>query len=228
MRIKRLLLPVLSSCLLVNVCVADDKTQLDEVDRISYSLGYQMGKDYKQQGLELRSEVLTQGLEDALSGSEALMLMSTEEVQTTLSALKQRLAAKARMEQATKSQNYREEGRIFLEENAKKEGVNTTASGLQYKVLKAGTGKTPVVSDSVTVNYHGTTIDGKEFDSTYRKGKPAVFRVEEVISGWAEALQMMKEGGKWQLYIPPHLAYHSGGPLEHRTILFEVELISVN
>ena len=132
------------------------------------------------------------------------------------------------MEQSAKGQNFREEGRIFLAENAKKEGVKTTASGLQYSVLKAGTGKTPTASDSVTVNYRGTTIDGKEFDSSYRKGKPAVFRVDEVIPGWAEALQMMKEGDKWQLYIPPHLAFHSGGPLEHRTILFEVELISVN
>jgi FKBP-type peptidyl-prolyl cis-trans isomerase FklB len=158
----------------------------------------------------------------------ALMLMTAEEMQTTLSALKQKITAQARIEQANKGQNFREEGRIFLAENAKKEGVKTTASGLQYKVVKAGTGKMPKATDSVTVNYHGTTIDGKEFDSSYRDGKPAVFRVEEVIPGWTEALQMMKEGGKWQLYIPPQLAFHSGGPLEHRTILFEVELISVN
>jgi FKBP-type peptidyl-prolyl cis-trans isomerase FklB len=228
MLIKRQLLPVLCSSLIVNICVADEQAQLDEADRISYSLGYQLGKSYKQQGVEIRPEVLTQGLEDALSGSEALMLMTAEDMQTTLAVLKQKITAQARIEQANKGQNFREEGRIFLAENAKKEGVITTASGLQYKVLKAGTGKTPAATDSVTVNYRGTTIDGREFDSSYRVGKPVVFKVNEVISGWAEALQMMKEGAHWQLYIPPQLAYHSGGPLEHRTILFEVELISVN
>jgi len=228
MLIKQLLLSLLGSSLLLNICVADEQAQLDEADRISYSLGYQMGKEYKKQGMEIRPEVLARGLEDALSASGALMMMTEAEMKATLSALEQRVDARTRMEQSAKGQNFREEGRIFLAENAKKEGVKTTASGLQYSVLKAGTGKTPTASDSVTVNYRGVTIDGKEFDSSYRKGKPAVFRVDEVIPGWAEALQMMKEGDKWQLYIPPHLAFHSGGPLEHRTILFEVELISVN
>jgi FKBP-type peptidyl-prolyl cis-trans isomerase FklB len=228
MLIKRLLLLVLGISLLSNISVADEQAQLDETDKVSYSLGYQIGKDYKRQGVKIRPEVLTQGLEDALSGSAALMLMTEEDIQTTLSALQQKITAQARIEQANKGQNFREEGRIFLAENAKKEGVKTTASGLQYKVLKAGSGKTPASTDNVTVNYRGTTIDGKEFDSSYRGGKPVVFRVDEVISGWEEALQMMKEGARWQLFIPPQLAYHSGGPLEHRTILFEVELISVN
>ena len=228
MLIKRLLLPVLGSTLLVNIGVAEEQAQMDEADRISYSLGYQMGKDYKKRGVELRSETLARGIEDAQSGSEALMMMTAVEMQAALSSLEKNATPQARMEQASKVQNFREEGRIFLAENAKKEGVKTTASGLQYKVLKAGTGKTPKASDSVMVNYKGTTIDGKEFDSSYRKGKPAVFNVEEVIPGWTEALQMMKEGAMWQLYIPPHLAFHQGGPLEHRTILFEVELISVN
>jgi FKBP-type peptidyl-prolyl cis-trans isomerase FklB len=226
MAMKRLLLPVLGSSLLLNICVADDQPQLDEADRISYSVGYQMGGDFKKQGVELRPEALTRGLEDAVSGSAASM--TAEDMQTALSSLKKKIVAQTRMEQAEKAKNFREQGRIFLAENATKEDVKTTDSGLQYKVVKAGTGKTPTASDSVTVNYRGTTIDGKEFDSSYRKGKPVTFRVDEVIPGWAEALQMMNEGAQWQLYIPPDLAFHRGGPLEHRTILFEVELISVN
>ena len=226
MVIKRLLLPVLGSSLLVTIGVADDQPQLDEADRISYSVGYQMGGDFKKQGVELHPKALTQGLEDALSGSEASM--TAEDMQTALSSLKKKILAQTRMEQAEKAKNYREEGRIFLAENAGREGVKTTDSGLQYKVVKAGTGKTPTASDSVTVNYRGTTIDGREFDSSHRGGKPVTFRVDEVIPGWSEALQMMKEGAQWQLYIPPDLAFHRGGPLEHRTILFEVELISVN
>ena len=143
MLIKRLLLSVLCSSLLVNISVADEQAQLDEADRISYSLGYQIGKDYKRQGVEIRPEVLTQGLEDALSGSEALMMMTAEEMQSTLSSLKQKITARARMEQANKGQNFREEGRIFLAENAKKEGVKTTASGLQYKVVGSVREKRP-------------------------------------------------------------------------------------
>lgn len=226
MAIKRLLLQVLGSSLLLNICVADDQQQLDEADKISYSVGYQMGGDFKKQGVELRPEGMTRGLEDALSGSEASM--TAEDMQTALSTLKKKILAQTRMEQAAKANNFREQGRIFLAENAGKEGVKTTDSGLQYKVVKAGTGKTPTANDSVTVNYRGTTIDGKEFDSSHRSGKPVTFRVDEVIPGWTEALQMMKEGSQWQLYIPPDLAFHRGGPLEHRTILFEVELISVN
>ena len=224
--IKRFLLPVLGGSLLMTMGVADDQPQLDEADRISYSVGYQMGGDFKKQGVELHPKALTQGLEDALSGSEASM--TAEDMQTALSSLKKKILAQTRMEQAEKAKNYREEGRIFLAENAGREGVKTTDSGLQYKVVKAGTGKTPTASDSVTVHYRGTMIDGKEFDSSHRKGEPVTFRVDEVIPGWTEALQLMKEGGKWQLYIPPDLAFHRGGPLEHRTILFDVELISVN
>ena len=226
MVIKQFLLPVLGSSLLLNICVADDQPQLDEADKISYSVGHQIGGDFKKQNVELHPETLTRGLEDAVSGNEASM--TVEEMQAALSGLKQKILAQTRMEQAEKANDYRKEGRIFLAENADREGVETTDSGLQYKVLKAGTGKTPTASDSVTVNYRGTTIDGREFDSSHRTGKPATFRVDEVIPGWSEALQMMKEGAQWQLYIPPDLAFHRGGPLEHRTILFEVELISVN
>jgi FKBP-type peptidyl-prolyl cis-trans isomerase FklB len=115
-----------------------------------------------------------------------------------------------------------------LAENATKEGVKTTPSGLQYKVIREGTGKTPGPHDSVTVHYRGTRLDGREFDSSYRKNEPATFRVDGVIRGWTEALQLMKEGAKWQLFIPADLAYGERGPLADKTLIFDVELISVN
>jgi FKBP-type peptidyl-prolyl cis-trans isomerase FklB len=122
-------------------------------------------------------------------------------------------------------------GEAFLAENAKKEGVVTLPSGLQYKVIEAGSGKTPKASDTVTVNYRGTLIDGKEFDSSYKRGEPATFPVSGVIAGWTEALQLMKEGAKWQLVIPPGLAYgeKGAGPVigPNSTLVFEVELIKV-
>jgi FKBP-type peptidyl-prolyl cis-trans isomerase len=114
-----------------------------------------------------------------------------------------------------------------MEENAKKEGVVTTKSGLQYKILKEGSGKSPAATDQVTVNYRGTLIDGKEFDSSYKRGKPATFRLNGVIKGWTDGLQLMKEGGKAELFIPPNLAYGSRGPLADQTLIFDVELISV-
>ena len=122
---------------------------------------------------------------------------------------------------------YLAEGKKFMQENAKKPGVKTTASGLQYKIIKAGKGKAPGPTDQVTVNYRGTLIDGKEFDSSYKRGEPATFQLNGVIKGWTEGLQLIKEGGKIQLFIPPELAYAGRGPLAHRTLIFDVELISV-
>ncbi|MHA2219485.1 MAG: FKBP-type peptidyl-prolyl cis-trans isomerase [Candidatus Hodarchaeales archaeon] len=130
------------------------------------------------------------------------------------------------------SEKNKKEGEEYLAENKKKEGIITTQSGLQYKVLKKGTGKIPKSTDTVTVNYRGTLIDGTEFDSSYRRGQPASFKVNGVIRGWTEALQLMKEGAKWQLYIPSNLAYGERGAGRNigpnSTLIFEVELISIN
>jgi FKBP-type peptidyl-prolyl cis-trans isomerase len=149
-------------------------------------------------------------------------------MQTTLVDLKNKMAVNQHLKRVEQTKAYREEGRIFMAENAEKDGVKTTESGLQYKVLKAGTGKTPEADSTVAVNYRGTMINGEEFDSSQPQGEPVTFRVSEVIPGWREALLMMKEGGKWQLVIPPKLAFRRGSPLEHRTILFDIELVSVN
>jgi len=125
-----------------------------------------------------------------------------------------------------------EQGKQFLEENGKKEGVHTLPDGLQYKVLKEGTGKKPQAADTVSVHYKGTLIDGTEFDSSYKRGQPAEFPVNRVIKGWTEALQLMPEGSKWMLYIPSRLAYGErgtpGGPIgPNETLIFEVELLKI-
>ena len=189
----------------------------DENDRLNYSLGFQIGDSLRRQGVKVSPDVLLKGIQDALSASEPLM--SLEEMKKTL--------ASERQEKRKMAEQYWREGQEFLANNAKKPGVVTLPSGLQYKVIREGTGKSPGTNDSVTVDYRGTLINGQEFDSSYRKGEPATFRVDGVIKGWTEALQLMKEGAKWQLFIPPDLAYGRRGPLENQTLIFDVELISV-
>ncbi|MDX1815211.1 MAG: FKBP-type peptidyl-prolyl cis-trans isomerase, partial [Thermodesulfobacteriota bacterium] len=144
---------------------------------------------------------------------------------------KKKIVAAQREERKKAAEKNLAEGKSFLEKNAKKEGVKTLPSGLQYKVLKKGSGISPKKTDTVTVNYKGTLIDGTEFDSSYKRGKPATFRVGGVIAGWTEGLQLMKPGAKWQLFIPPNLAYGERGAgariAPNSTLIFEVELVSV-
>jgi len=198
----------------------------DETARINYSLGYQIGGDFKRQGVEMNAEAVIKGIEDALSGAEPLM--PQQEMNAALMELKRKVVAEQRTRQRNAELQYVTEGKKFMEENAKKPGVKTTASGLQYRIIAAGTGKQPKASDEVTVNYRGTLTNGNEFDSSYKRGEPAKFRLNEVIKGWTEGLQLVKEGGKIQLVMPPELAYGDRGPLAHRTLVFEVELVAVN
>lgn len=197
----------------------------DETARINYSLGYQIGEDFKRQGVDLSPEAVVKGMQDALSGNEPLMPQA--EMNTTLRDLKRKIVA----EQKARLQNVEltalKEGRQYRENYGKQEGVVTTPSGLQYKILEPGSGRTPDPTDKVTVNYRGTLIDGKEFDSSYKRGKPVTFPLNGVIKGWTEGLQHVKEGGKIQLVIPPELAYGKRGPLANQTLVFDVELISV-
>jgi len=210
-----------------NLCLAEQDLKLeDETARVNYSVGYKIGGDFKSQGVEINRELLLQGIQDALSGK--IGLMTPKERRTALMNLQRQVAAaQQKREKAKQAQEYRGEGREFLAANAKKPGVVTLPSGLQYRVIREGTGKTPGPQDTVTVNYRGTLINGNEFDSSYRKGKPATFRVDGVIKGWTEALQLMKEGANWQLFIPADLAYGERGALADRTLIFDVELISV-
>ena len=197
----------------------------DETTRINYSLGYQIGGDFKRQGLEMNAEAVVQGIRDALSGTQPQL--SQPEMRTTLTGLKRKVVSEQRKVSVERDLEYLATGKQFLQENAKKEGVVTTESGLQYKVIEAGEGKSPGPTDEVSVQYRGTLIDGNEFDSSFKRGKPATFKLNGVIKGWTEGLQLMKEGGKLQLFVPPELAYGKRGPLAHRTLIFEVELISV-
>lgn len=194
-------------------------------EKLSYIIGMDMGKNLKNQLVDIDPNILARGLRDALSGSKSVL--TEQEVRDTMSAFQKEMVAK---QQAIGEKN-KKEGETFLAENKKKKGVTALPSGLQYKVVKAGTGKKPKPTDTVTVHYQGTLIDGTEFDSSYRRGQPATFPVNGVIPGWTEALGLMQEGAKWQLFIPPNLAYGERGTGSqigpNATLIFEVELVSI-
>jgi FKBP-type peptidyl-prolyl cis-trans isomerase FklB len=194
---------------------------MDEAARMQYALGYQLGRDLA--AIEPRPQDMMKGIEDGRSGGKAKL--TQEEMGTALASLQQKVAAERAKEQAAASEKAATAGKAYLAANAKKPGVTTTASGLQYQIVTPGTGKTPALGDTVTVHYKGTLVDGTEFDSSYKRGQPASFPVNGVIPGWTEALQLMKVGTKAQLVIPPELAYGSNGPLANQVLLFDVELI---
>ena len=228
---KLILMGAISMALASGLSLAGDKVELKtESDKISYSVGYRLGGDFKRQQVDIKSDMLLQGIEDAASGGEALM--TDEEMRTVMMSLANRVKA-AQMEKMKQqgAENIKA-GEAFLAENSGKEGVTSLPSGLQYKVITAGEGKSPQKSDKVTVNYRGSLIDGTEFDSSYSRNKPATFGVGQVIPGWTEALQLMKEGDKWEIVIPSKLGYGERGAgakiPPNSTLVFEVELISVN
>jgi FKBP-type peptidyl-prolyl cis-trans isomerase FklB len=226
---KRLIICLGAVCI-ASIGLAQDKAQLkDQKDKASYSIGYDIGETFKKQNVELNPDTLFSGLKDALAGKEAAL--SKEDREKTLQAFQKEMMEKqiaASKEAATKNQA---EGEKFLAENKKKDGVKTTASGLQYKVLREGSGAAPKETDTVVTNYKGTLIDGTEFDSSYKRNEPATFPVNRVIKGWTEALQLMKPGAKYQLFIPSSLAYGERGAGQligpNATLIFEVELLSI-
>jgi FKBP-type peptidyl-prolyl cis-trans isomerase len=206
-------------------CAADTPSLDNETARISYSLGYQVGGDFKRQGVAVDAAAMLKGVEDASSGAEPQM--KPEEMQATINELRQKLVAEQRKRIEEQNAKLEVESKQFLEDNAKQAGVVTTESGLQYQIIEPGTGKTPGPTDQVTVNYRGTLVDGKEFDSSYKRNEPTSFKLDGVVKGWGEGLQLIKEGGKIKLFIPPALAYGERGPLAHRALIFDVELLSV-
>jgi FKBP-type peptidyl-prolyl cis-trans isomerase FklB len=214
-------------CLLSAPVFAEEKApQLKDLkDKASYSFGLNIGLNVKRQNVEINPDVFMAGLKDALAGRKPLL--TEQEVRETMTEFQKDMQEK-QTEQAKKNTAA---GEKFLAENKTKEGVKTTASGLQYKVLKEGNGPQPKATDTVTVNYRGTLLDGTEFDSSYKRGQPATFAVGGVIKGWTEALQLMKVGSKYQLFIPSNLAYgeRSPGPQipPGSALLFEVELMDV-
>lgn len=213
------------------VSVAAEKVSLKtENDRISYSIGVDIGKNFHDQDIKVNTNSLVAGIKDGLKAQTTLL--SEDEIKQTLMNFQQSMLDKRAAEFAQVAEKNKAEGEAFLAENKTKEGVVTLNSGLQYKVQRAGSGSSPKVDDLVTTHYRGRLIDGTEFDSSYKRGEPVQFPVNGVIPGWTEALQLMKPGAKWELFVPSELAYGEYGAGRvigpNATLIFEVELISVD
>ncbi|MFH1034902.1 MAG: FKBP-type peptidyl-prolyl cis-trans isomerase [Pseudomonadota bacterium] len=197
--------------------------------KISYTLGFRVGSDIKAKDVKIDADSFSQGFKDAQGG--ATPQIGEEEMQQTLQNLTRDLQAKEMAKIKALADKNQAEGKKFLEENKAKEGVKTLASGLQYKVLASGKGKTPKLTDTVTVNYQGRLTDGTVFDDSQQRGEPATFPLEGIIKGWQEALQLMKEGDKWEIYVPSELAFGpqgAGGPIGPNAVLiFNLELVKV-
>ncbi len=198
-------------------------------EKASYAIGLNIGKNLHRDSVDVDPNILLRGLRDALAGSKPLV--TDDEMREAMTALQSdvRTRQEAKMEHAAATN--KKEGEAFLASNKTKPGVVALPSGLQYKVLKAGSGPKPSASDSVVCNYRGTLLDNTEFDSSYKRGQPATFPVGQVIKGWTEALQLMPVGSKWQLFVPSELAYgeHGAGADigPNATLVFEVELLSI-
>ncbi len=204
-----------------------------EAERINYSLGHQIGMDFKRQGIELDSTSFARGIEDALSGTEPLL--DKEDMAQRLGKLKGQITDDMRATQLQRVKERREtaernraEAQAFLEANAKKPGVTTRPSGLQYTVIREGSGITPTALDEVTIHYRGKRLDGREFDSSYKNNAPKTVRVRDMIPGIKEAVSLMQPGAKWELYIPPDLAYGRDSILSHQAVIVEIELLAID
>ena len=222
------LAPCLSLVMFSHVAIA--KTKLKTVtQKASYSIGVNIGQNFRMQDAQVDVDILVEGLKDGLKGSDTKLKPAEmrEALQAFGAEVKKKLAAKREAD----SKKNKEAGKKFLTKNKKASGVKTLPSGLQYKVVKQGKGPKPKATDTVVTHYRGTLIDGSEFDSSHSRGQPASFPVNGVIKGWTEALQLMPKGSKWQLFIPPELAYgeRGSGPKigPFATLIFDIELIDI-
>jgi FKBP-type peptidyl-prolyl cis-trans isomerase FklB len=220
------LLIAFATVLLVLPLSAQEKSApfKDQKDKVSYSIGVNIGMNLSRQKVPVNPDALSAGVKDGIAGKPQ---MTEAEMKETMTAFEKDMME----QQKVAGEKNATEGTKFLEENKKKEGVKTTPSGLEYKSLKEGNGPQPKASDTVTVNYRGTLIDGTEFDSSYKRGEPATFPLAGVIKGWTEGLQLMKKGSKYQFWIPANLAYGERSPgagiPPNSTLIFEVELLDV-
>lgn len=199
-------------------------------DRFSYAYGLDLAEKFKAEGIELNVDLLMAAMQAVFEGGERKM--SAEEVAATMEVFQEVHLKEKEAARAAAAEKNKREGEAFLAENAKKEGVVVTKSGLQYRIISRGNGGyTPTADDEVTVHYRGTFIDGTEFDSTYQRNKPHSAKARQLIQGWTEALQLMSEGSKWALYVPAHLAYGEKGSDPwvgpNAVLIFEVELLDV-
>jgi FKBP-type peptidyl-prolyl cis-trans isomerase FklB len=216
--------------LAMSTTIAADATSLTtDKDKLSYSIGADLGKNFKTQGIDINPEALSKGMQDGMSGAQ--LILTEQQMKDVLNKFQKDLMAKRTSEFNKKSEENKTKGEAFLTSNKGKAGVVALPSGLQYKVIDAGTGAKPGKSDTVTVEYTGHLIDGTVFDSTEKTGKPATFQVSQVIPGWTEALQLMPAGSTWEIYVPSGLAYGPrsvGGPIgPNETLIFKIHLISV-
>lgn len=205
---------------------AADSKPAQTRDKVSYSIGADIGSNLKRSDLDLNADFLAQGIKDAFAGKT---VMTDDEMKATLQTFQTEMQAKMQAKQKEAADKNKAASEKFLEENKKKEGVKTTASGIQYKVIKEGTGPKPKASDTVVVNYRGTLIDGTEFD---KSKEPVTFPLEGVIPGWTEVLQLMPVGSKWQVVLPPALAYGENAPPmskigPNQTLIFDIELLEI-
>ena len=201
---------------------AKDVIPKTDDEKFSYAIGYQIAESVKQQGFEINVDALIQAIRDDLTGTP--LKVSEPEMQAAIVAYQQKKFQEI-------SDKNEKAGKEFLAENKKQPGIVELPSGLQYRVVEKGGGKKPLSNDTVTVNYRGTLITGTEFDSSYARGEPATFQIASIIKGWQEALVLMSEGAKWQVFVPPTLAYGPGGAGQNigpnETLVFEIELVSI-
>lgn len=203
-------------------------TLKNQLDSVSYAVGLNLGQQAFRDSIELNAEALAAGMRDAKDSTKALL--KSDQIQQVMMSFQQKLVADKTRKDSLAASASIAEGTKFLEENKTKEGVVTLPSGLQYKVIKEGTGPQPTVTDSVVVHYTGKLLNGKVFDSSVERGEPATFTLNSVIPGWTEALQKMKAGSKWEIYIPSNLAYGPQAQGEipgNSTLIFDVELLEV-
>ena len=220
----------IAALLLATPAFAQDANELKtEKDKVSYSIGLDIGTTFKKQDMDIDPAMLLRGLKDAVGGAKPLL--NEEQMKETMAAYSKSMMEKQTAAAKEAGAKNKDAGDKFLAENKKKEGVKTTASGLQYKVVKEGAGESPKATDVVEVHYRGKLLNGTEFDSSYERNEPTKFPVNRVIPGWTEALQMMKKGAKYELWIPADLAYGERGAGReigpNETLNFEVELLDV-
>ncbi len=226
---KKSLIIIALSLAFTPLAPAADPQLNDQKEKVSYSIGLDIGSTLKRQLIDVNEATLDRGIKDGLTGAKPLL--TDEQTKEVMAAFQKDMMAKQAAAKKEAGAKNSAEGKKFLDENKGKDGVKTTADGLQYKVEKEGTGPMPKAADTVKVNYRGTTIDGKEFDSSYKRGEPATFPVNRVIKGWTEALQLMKVGSKYKLFIPADLAYGERGAGADigpdSTLIFDVELLGI-
>ena len=215
---------------MTQLSLAKELTLETDSQKLSYAFGYEMGHNFKQEGIEIDANILMQGLTTSLSGEQPVL--AEDQLKAALVNFQKQMMAKRAEVFAQQSKQNGEAGEQFLAKNKTESGVVVLPSGLQYKVMEPGAGASPAANDSVTVDYEGSNINGQVFDSSYKRGKSATFHVNEVIPAWTGALQKMKVGATWMIYAPPSLAYGKtgiGGPIgPEQTLVFKIHLISIN